>query len=190
MLPPVDRMLGWVVDIAFLLSYDEAIEDGGVFKVTKFAERIKVIRKKLGLSQEEFGSLFHVSRQAVSKWESNQSIPDINTLSLICKTLNISSDELLFSESDQKRRQTEDSFSLDRQLMIKRRFVSGLILVILSFVTVFWLWLDIRVGSHFIRTFNMGLRESPVKMALLILAIIVCVIGLVVIYNTTKDSDK
>lgn len=109
---------------------------------------------------------------------------------MICGTLNISSDELLFTESDQERRQTEDSFSLDRQLIIKRRFISELILVILSFVTAFWLWLDIRVGSHYIRTLYMGLRESPIKMALLILAIIVYVNGLVVICNTLRKMDN
>lgn len=159
--------------------------------MTNFAEKIKKIRKELGLSQEEFGHMFHISRQAVSKWESNQSSPDIDTLSLICKTLNISSDELLFSESDKKQNERESSFNLGMQLMMKRRFLLGIILIVIGFLSAFWLWLDIRVGSHFIRSFSMGLQESPIKIAILILSLILILIGLVVVCNTVrKPADK
>ena len=40
------------------------------------ADKIIEERKKLGLSQEELAEKLSVSRQAVSKWESAQSIPD------------------------------------------------------------------------------------------------------------------
>lgn len=42
-------------------------------------ERIKKYRKMKGLSQEELGKLLHISRQTISKWESNQSSPDIQS---------------------------------------------------------------------------------------------------------------
>lgn len=40
-------------------------------------ERIQKYRKMKELSQEELGKLLHISRQTISKWESNQSSPDI-----------------------------------------------------------------------------------------------------------------
>lgn len=40
------------------------------------AERIKVLRKAKGLSQEELADRIGVSRQAVSKWESGHNVPD------------------------------------------------------------------------------------------------------------------
>ena len=42
------------------------------------AERIQTIRKSKGLSQEELANSLGVSRQAVSKWESGQSVPDLD----------------------------------------------------------------------------------------------------------------
>ena len=43
-------------------------------------ERIAQIRKENGLSQEAFGEALGVSRQAISKWESNQSVPEVEKL--------------------------------------------------------------------------------------------------------------
>lgn len=40
-------------------------------------ERIQKYRKMKELSQEELGKLPYISRQTISKWESNQSSPDI-----------------------------------------------------------------------------------------------------------------
>ncbi len=43
------------------------------------ADRIQNLRKARGISQEELADKIEVSRQAVSKWESEQSTPDIET---------------------------------------------------------------------------------------------------------------
>ena len=48
-------------------------------------DRIYSLRKKLGLSQEEFANRIGVSRQVVSKWEMNQVIPLIDKLKKIYK---------------------------------------------------------------------------------------------------------
>lgn len=52
-------------------------------------ERIAEIRKEAHLSQEAFGESLGVSRQAISKWESDVSIPDVDKLILISKTYNV-----------------------------------------------------------------------------------------------------
>ena len=43
----------------------------------KLSERIQHLRKSRGMSQEELAEKIGVSRQAVSKWESEQSMPDL-----------------------------------------------------------------------------------------------------------------
>lgn len=53
-------------------------------------ERITEIRKNSHLSQEAFGESLGVTRQAISKWESDSSIPDVDKLILISKTYNVS----------------------------------------------------------------------------------------------------
>ena len=43
-------------------------------------DRIAQMRKAAGLTQEQLGELVGVSRQAVSKWESGQTVPDALTV--------------------------------------------------------------------------------------------------------------
>lgn len=66
----------------------------------KLYEKIIKLRKEKGLSQEEFGNAINVSRQAISKWESEQTKPDIDKLKEIAKFFDVSYDYLLNDEID------------------------------------------------------------------------------------------
>ena len=63
-----------------------------------FAEKLKSIRKQAGFSQEKLAEKLGVSRQAITKWETNTGIPDIENLMAISTLFSISIDELLFNE--------------------------------------------------------------------------------------------
>ena len=56
---------------------------------------IQRIRKEKCLTQEEFGGLFHVTRQAVSHWENGKTYPDLQTLVEISSRFGVSLDALL-----------------------------------------------------------------------------------------------
>lgn len=62
-------------------------------------EKLLSLRKKKGLSQEEVADILHVSRQTVSKWETDQSMPDFDKVVPICNLYEISTDEL-FKEGE------------------------------------------------------------------------------------------
>lgn len=68
-----------------------------------FAERLKTIRKQSGLSQEQLAEKLGVSRQAVTKWETDIGIPDIENIMAISALFHISIDELLSNEAGEKR---------------------------------------------------------------------------------------
>ena len=53
------------------------------------------LRKSLNLSQDEFAEQLFVTRQAVSKWENGETIPNTDTLKLMAETFKISVDHLL-----------------------------------------------------------------------------------------------
>ena len=57
------------------------------------------IRKDNQLTQEEFGKLFHVTRQTVSNWENGKSYPELQILISISNQFNISLDTLLKEDS-------------------------------------------------------------------------------------------
>lgn len=61
-------------------------------------EKIAKLRKENNLTQEEFGDLLGVTRQSVSKWESDLSFPETEKLILIGKQFNCSLDYLLNNE--------------------------------------------------------------------------------------------
>lgn len=56
---------------------------------------MRQLRRKKGLSQEAVAKELGISRQAVSKWETDLAQPDLDNLKKICEILDISADELL-----------------------------------------------------------------------------------------------
>ena len=69
-----------------------------------FGEKLQRLRKEAGLSQEELAGRLHVSRQAVSKWERNESYPETEKLIRMGQLFDVTLDELL----QEKRKMTDD----------------------------------------------------------------------------------
>ena len=63
-----------------------------------FAEKLKELRKQKGISQEQLAEKIYVSRQAITKWENGNGIPDIENLISISNLFNESLDSLLSEE--------------------------------------------------------------------------------------------
>ena len=66
---------------------------------TTLGKRISDLRHKKELKQDELAEMLSVSPQAVSKWENDQTCPDISLLPLLAKILGVSVDELLSGEN-------------------------------------------------------------------------------------------
>jgi len=65
------------------------------------AEKIIRLRKQCGWSQEELAEKMTVSRQSVSKWESTNSIPDLNKIIMLAEIFDVSTDFLLKDENEE-----------------------------------------------------------------------------------------
>ena len=59
------------------------------------ADRIRDLRKQKGISQEELADKVGVSRQAVSKWESEQSTPDLDKIIIMSEYFEVTTDYIL-----------------------------------------------------------------------------------------------
>lgn len=64
-----------------------------------FAEKLRTIRKQTGMSQEKLAEKLGVSRQAITKWETDAGIPDIENIMAISSLFHISINELLGNEN-------------------------------------------------------------------------------------------
>ncbi len=60
-----------------------------------FSEKLQLLRKSKGFTQEEFAEKLNVSRQAVAKWEAGQAYPDIMNLIQISDMMNVTVDYLV-----------------------------------------------------------------------------------------------
>lgn len=67
--------------------------------MTNISERIQQLRKQKGYSQEDLADKLGVSRQAVSKWESRQSTPELDKIIALSQLFNISTDYILKGEN-------------------------------------------------------------------------------------------
>ena len=63
-----------------------------------FSSNLQHLRKEANLSQEKLAEQLHITRQAVSKWESGQALPDADTCLKLCEVLGVSPNCLLLGE--------------------------------------------------------------------------------------------
>ena len=70
-------------------------EEGEPTMEMTIGNRIAMLRRQRGLKQDELAQMLNVSPQAVSKWENDQSCPDISLLPQLAAILGITVDELL-----------------------------------------------------------------------------------------------
>ena len=66
-----------------------------------FDERIKELRRSLGINQVEFGKRLNVTKQCISNWENNNIMPSIDMVIRISNTFSVSADYLLGLSSQQ-----------------------------------------------------------------------------------------
>lgn len=73
-----------------------------------FAEKLRSLRKQAGISQEQLAEKLGVSRQAVTKWETDAGIPDMENIMAVSALFDISIDELLSNERATKTKQSPE----------------------------------------------------------------------------------
>ena len=62
-------------------------------------QKLKDVRKRFGLSQEQLAEIMNVSRQAITKWENDVGLPDVSNLQELSKVFGITVDCLLNDEN-------------------------------------------------------------------------------------------
>ena len=74
----------------------------------KLAENIRTFRKQRALTQEQLAEKIGVSRQSVSKWETDSAIPDIEKLKLLAEIFEVSITELLGMECEEDTKRKDE----------------------------------------------------------------------------------
>jgi len=136
------------------------------------ADNLKKIRKEHNLSQEQLADELGVSRQSVSKWESNQAYPEMDKVLQICKIFNLNIDELLNQDIKEVNEQKQTKNNINKYIddflefitkfidmfssmkfkqkvkfILEQLFIMSMILLVLLIIGVIGSWLIIDIFS-------------------------------------------
>lgn len=78
--------------------------------------KIKLLRQKVGATQEQLGERLGISAQSISKWETGVTMPDITLLPLLSSELGVTIDELFDLTIDQKLQRIENRLDVEENL--------------------------------------------------------------------------
>ena len=118
-----------------------------------FGEKIYKFRKEKGLSQEELADQLNVSRQSISKWETDNGYPETEKIIKMAKIFNVTIDYLLNNENDKSKIEKIDNgiyvseekitgfLSYEKRKSFKRALSFGILISSLAFC-----YLDSDVG--------------------------------------------
>ena len=99
-----------------------------------FGENLQFLRKRAGLTQEDLAEKMEVSRQSVSKWESNSAYPEMEAILRLCDLFNVDMDTFL--RGDVQAALAEDTTGYDKHMNAFSKAIAGGVGLILLGVTI------------------------------------------------------
>lgn len=99
------------------------------------ADRIQHLRKSKGISQEELADKIGVSRQAVSKWESEQSTPDLEKIIMLSDFFGVTTDYILKGKEP-----VEDKEQKSKELTSRVLYIASTAFVFIGLFCAFGGW--------------------------------------------------
>ena len=153
----------------------------------EFNEKLVLLRKEKGLTQEELASLLFVSRTAISKWESGRGYPSIDSLKEISRKFDISIDELLSSD--------EIILLAENNNKKKRAAFKNILFGLFDIftITLFFLPLfGLKSGSRVLSVSLLSLKgiESYIFIPYVIILTLCSVYGIIELVFQNYDNDK
>lgn len=82
----------------------------------EIGNKIKFLRRKAGLTQEQLGNRLNVSAQSVSKWETGTAMPDITALPLLSREFGVSIDELFDLTQEERLQRIENRIEVEEDV--------------------------------------------------------------------------
>ncbi len=151
-------------------------------------ERLLAYRNRVGLSQEKLAEKIGVTRQTVSKWETNQSTPDFDKIIPLCEILGITTEELIKGEEEtQNHEQQKVKQESTKEYLQKRNKKKAIVL-------------SISIFLYCIATFSLPYMTEVLKYedahAVMIWATLCTIATVIIVYffvaypNTYKENKE
>ncbi len=145
-------------------------------------ERLLELRKSKHLSQEEVADKLNVSRQTISKWETDSSTPDFDKIIPICELFEISTDELLTGNKEATEEKV-NTYSMSEEEKSHKRIGGIVFSIFLYFIALAWIMTSVA-----------ALKFDPVissAIFLLICGVATCIIIYsCIVYKKEKTEEE
>jgi len=118
------------------LQYRKYIDGRHIITVEarmELGKNIKNLRAQYNYSQEDLAELVYVSRQTISKWETNKNYPDLNSLILLSKAFNTTIDNLIKGDLEIMKYKIKE----DETRKFKRDMIAGSVCALLGIFLLF-----------------------------------------------------
>ena len=139
----------------------------------KLSKQIIRIRKLNNLTQEELANDLNVTRQAVSKWERDISLPDLETIKLISNKYNVSIDTLM----------NNDVIDEEEPVSIKK-YIFYLIIFSIPILGFIYLIIQAHIND------NINIRNLAKAILIIIISIIIIFIVLYFAFNIISEIKR
>ena len=165
--------------------------------------KINQLRKLSGMTQEQLAEKLNVSRQTISKWESDSTSPDLESIVKISRIFHVSLDDLLKEGEAGVTNKTDEQITLEDLMKINLHnrkmtllLISGLIFIMVSILNFAYV---IALQSTTLSTQYMLYRyivtgqyeNAPIDyMRLMIPSIIAAAIGVILFISYTIERRK
>ena len=153
------------------------------------SEKLYTLRKKSGLSQEQLAEQLSVSRQAISKWESGQSVPESDKLIVISNYFKVSLDYLLKEESEQVAITETPTTDGSMQTKDKTKWLLGIITCVGGILClIVWGLLSILNPAASDQLSESSMIQIDGNGIFLILCLVAIIVGAVLLLKNTRKK--
>lgn len=156
-------------------------------------EKIQLLRRESGMSQEKLAERLNVSRQAISKWEQGVVVPDTENIIQLSKFFQVSLEYLLIDECEKIDRdivenKAEKGASKNKHWL--RKIVIGVLIEIVAISATYlmqWIENDIY-GTFYTNPLNY-LREMPLVLIVSV-GVVILIVGVVEFMKESPIFDE
>ena len=128
-------------------------------------EKLQLLRRSRGLSQEQLAAELDVSRQAISKWECGDSTPDLDKLRAICTYFGVTTDYLIWERSEDAPQAAEQKQGGDTRG--RSGIFSDALLLVMTIVVMAAVWSVARTGFESYTALHFVLGAMAIAAAVL-----------------------
>lgn len=132
-------------------------------------ERLKELRKLNNLSQEQVAKELNITRQAISKWETDKTMPDIENIILLSKLYNVSLKSIMGEEEEKNIEESEKPIPQYNKKVTENELL-GILMITIIICSSFLPQIGVAIAATFL-ILSKRIESTSIKRALRIVCV-------------------